>query len=90
MSSSRISVRVRAGARRDEVAGVQGGALVVLVAAPAHEGRANRAVCRLLGKRLGIAPSRVVSVRGQSARDKIVELVGVDQGTVDAALGLEK
>ena len=62
--------------------------LLVHVAASAHEGRANRALCRLLAKRLGIAPSRVAIVRGQRAREKLIELDGIEQATVDRALGL--
>lgn len=88
MSKSTISVRVRAGARRDGVAGVRNGVLHVLVAAPAHEGRANRALCRLLAERLDVAPSRVVIARGRHAREKLVEVDGIDQATVDRALGL--
>ena len=83
-----IAVRVRAGANRDEVAGVLDGVLLVRVAAPAHEGRANRALCRLLAERLGIAPSRVVIARGQRSREKLVEVDGIDQATVDRVLGL--
>jgi uncharacterized protein (TIGR00251 family) len=88
MSKSTISVRVRTGAPRDEVVGLLDGVLVVRVAAPAHEGRANRALCRLLADRLAVAPSRVVIVRGQRSREKIVEVDGIDQATVGRALGL--
>ena len=88
MSTSKISVRVRAGAHRDEILGVKDGVLLLRVAAPAHEGRANRALCRLLAGRLGVAPSRVAIVRGQRSREKLVEVEGVDQATADRALGL--
>ena len=81
-------MRVRAGAHRDEVVGALDGVLVVRVAAPAHEGHANRALCRLLAKRLAVAPSRVVILRGRGSRDKLVEVDGIDQATVDRALGL--
>jgi len=85
---AKISVRVRAGAGRDDVAGVQDGVLLVRVAAPAHEGRANRAVCRLLADRLAVAASRVVIVRGQRSREKLIEVDGIDQTTVDRTFGL--
>jgi uncharacterized protein (TIGR00251 family) len=88
MSRSTISVRVRAGAHRDEVVGVLDGVLLVRVAAPAHEGRANRALCRLLADRLAVAPSRVEIVRGRRSREKLVEIEGIDQGTLERALGL--
>ena len=41
MSKSKISVQVRAGAHGDGVVGVVDGVLLVRVAAPAHEGRAQ-------------------------------------------------
>ena len=88
MSKSTISVRVRAGASRDEVVGPLDGVLVVRVAAPAREGRANRALCRLLADPLAVPPSRVVIVRGLRSREKLVEVDGIDQATVGRALGL--
>jgi uncharacterized protein (TIGR00251 family) len=80
-------VRVRASARRDELAGRRDDVLLVRVTAPALDGRANRAVCRLLAKRLGVATSRVTIVRGERSRDKVLEVEGTDQKAVDAELG---
>ena len=85
---ARIPVRVRAAARRDEIAGAIDGAVVIFVSAPAHEGRANRATCRLLAKHLGVAQSRLRILRGQRSRDKLIEVSGIEQPTVDTALGL--
>ena len=88
MAVARIAVRVQARARRDEITSARGGALVVRVTAPALEGRANKAVCRLLAGRVGVAPSDVTIVRGERSRDKVLEVRGVDQAAADAALGL--
>jgi uncharacterized protein (TIGR00251 family) len=85
---ARIAVRVHARARGDEIASVRDGVLAVRVTAPALEGRANRAVCRLLAERLGVAPGRVTVFRGERSRDKVIEVTGVDQATADATLGL--
>ncbi len=82
-----ISVRVQARARRDEVAGLQNGVLVVRVSAPALEGRANRAVCRLVAERLRVPPSRIAIIRGEHHREKVLRIEGVEQSAVDAALG---
>lgn len=81
-----ILVRVQARARRDELVAIRDGVLLARVAAPALDGRANRALCRLLGKRLQVAPSRLTIVRGVHARDKLVRVDGVDQATVDDAI----
>ena len=84
----KLSVRVQANARRDELVEVREGVLLVRVAAPALDGRANRALCRLLAKRLGVGPSSVTIARGQRSRDKLVQVEGVDQAALDAALRL--
>jgi uncharacterized protein len=83
---ARIAVRLQPRARRDEIAGVRDGALLVRVTAPPLEGRANRALCRLIADRLGIAPSRVTVIRGEHARDKLLAIEGVEQAAADARL----
>jgi uncharacterized protein len=82
----RIAVRVQPRARKDEIAGERAGALVVRVTAQPAEGRANEALRKLLAKRLGIAAGRVSVVRGASARDKLVEIEGMDSDAVRRAL----
>jgi hypothetical protein len=59
---------------------------VIRVTAPPVDGRANQALCALIAKRAGVAPSRVEVVRGHSARDKVVRIQGVDLATVRNAL----
>jgi uncharacterized protein YggU (UPF0235/DUF167 family) len=48
--------------------------------------RANKALCRLIAKRVGVAPSRVSVVRGRRARDKVVRVEGVDAAALEKAL----
>jgi uncharacterized protein (TIGR00251 family) len=88
VSRAKVLVRVQANARRDEFVGIREGVLVVRVTAPALDGRANQGLCRLLAKRLGVGASSVTIVRCQRLPDKVVEVEGVDQATLDAALGL--
>jgi uncharacterized protein len=87
MPNARIQVRLRARAAREELAGVRDGALIAGVTAPPVDGRANRALCRLIARRAGVAPSRVSVVRGERSRDKLVEVEGVDEAALRAALG---
>jgi uncharacterized protein (TIGR00251 family) len=71
----RFAVRVKPGARKDSVGGTWGdGALIVAVAAPAVEGKANDAVRKALAGAFGIRRQDVVIVTGERSRDKIVEL----------------
>jgi len=77
-----LRVRVQPRARRNEIAGERDGRLMVRVTAPPVDGRANDAVRKLLAKRLGVAPSRVTVLRGESARDKVVEVEGIEDADV--------
>ena len=77
--SARIRVRVTPRASRDELAGWREGVLRVRVAAPPVEGRANDAVARLLAKALGVPKSAVGIMSGAGAREKLVEVAGVEQ-----------
>jgi hypothetical protein len=86
VTSVRVPVRVQASARREELVGVRDGVLTVRVTAPAVEGRANRALCRLVAKRLDIPNSSVVIVRGHRSRDKLIEIDGLDRRTLLNAL----
>lgn len=60
--------------------------LLVRVAAPAVEGRANESLRRLVAKRLGVPKSAITIIRGHRSRDKLIEIDGVDQSTLLAAL----
>jgi uncharacterized protein YggU (UPF0235/DUF167 family) len=88
----RLSVRVTPRGGRDAVEGwtidEAGRPLLRLrVAAAAADGAANAAVVALLAKALGAARSRIVIVRGASARVKQVEAAGVTPGDVARAFG---
>ena len=72
-----LRVRVQPRASREGLLGEREGALVVRLTAPPLEGRATQALARLLGKALGVAPSAVRVVRGETGRDKLVAVAGV-------------
>jgi uncharacterized protein (TIGR00251 family) len=83
-----IAVRLQPRARRDEVVGEREGRVVVRVTAPPVDGKANDALCRLIAKAAGVAPSRVAVIKGHTAREKVVRVDGVDQATLRGALGV--
>jgi len=83
-----LTVRLQPRARRDEVVGERGGAIVIRVTAPPVDGRANEALCRLIAKAAGVAPSSVQIVRGHSSRDKVVRVADVDEAALRGALGV--
>jgi uncharacterized protein len=81
-----LKIRVQPRAKRTEVAGERAGAILIRVNAPPVDGRANEAVCRLIAKRLGVASGAVRVVRGDTARDKVVRVDGIDAVAARAAL----
>ena len=71
---TRVPIRVRPNARRTHVGGSWGSdrVLVVAVAAPPTDGRANKAVTRAIAGALDV-PRRTVSIaRGARSRDKVI------------------
>lgn len=83
-----LTVRLQPRARRDEVVGERDGVVVIRVTAPPVDGKANTALCRLIAKAAGVAPSRVEIVRGHTAREKVIRVEGLDAEALRAALGV--
>jgi uncharacterized protein YggU (UPF0235/DUF167 family) len=80
----RLTVRATPKAGRNEIAGRRAdGALLVRVTAAPEDGRANAAVCALVAKALGVPKSAVRVVRGETSRDKILEVEGASQADLD-------
>ena len=80
-----MRLRPRGGA--DALIGYVDGVLQARVSAPPVDGKANRALCKLIAKRAGLAPSRVSVIRGAKSRDKLVRVEGIEEAALRAALG---
>jgi uncharacterized protein len=87
MAFAQIDVRLLPRGSRDELNGFSDGVLQAKVTAPPVDGKANRALCRLIAKRLGLAPSRVSVFRGGKSRLKQVRVEGIDSQALREALG---
>jgi len=81
-----LRVRVQPRASKNALGGEREGALVVRLTAPPVDGRANEALARILADALGIAASAVRLVRGDSGREKLVAIAGIDAATARARL----
>jgi uncharacterized protein (TIGR00251 family) len=81
-----VRLRVVAGARRTELAGVAGQALRVRVAAPPALGRANAAVVGYLAALVGLRARDLEITAGQRGRDKLVLVRGRSPGQLRAVL----
>ena len=71
-----LALRVQPRASRDEVAGVHGDRLKLRISAPPVDGAANRHLCRYLADLFRVPAASVRLVRGESGRDKTVEVSG--------------
>ena len=84
-----LQVRVQPKAKRNSVE-VDGQRVVVRVTAPPEDGRANDAVIALLARRLGIAKSRILVIRGHKSRDKQLRIEELTTEEVFARLSTQQ
>ncbi len=87
---TRLCVRLQPRARRNEVVGERDGSVVVRVTAPPIGGRANQALVELLAARLEVPKSSVTIVRGETARDKVIEVADLGDDEVRRRLELSQ
>lgn len=85
-TQSCIDVRVVPRAKRDEVAGERDGRVLVRIAAPPVDGAANAALCAFVAKLAGVPKRRVSVVRGETSRDKTVQVEGLAEAELRAAM----
>jgi len=82
-----IEIRVRPNAKNNRVGGVVGEPprLVVAVAAPAVDGKANAAVAKVVAKAFDLRARDISIVHGELARDKRLTLSG-DENALQSRL----
>ncbi len=88
MDEAQIEIRLQPRASRDELLGLRGGVLHARVCAAPVDGEANAALCRLIARHAGVAPSRVKVIRGERGRVKLVRVTGLGERELAEALGL--
>ncbi len=77
-----FSVRVTPRASRNQIAGVEGGALKIKLTAPPVEGAANAALIQFIAEWLGVRKSAVSIRSGDKTRHKLVRVEGVSREQV--------
>jgi len=70
----KIEVKVRPDSKTEEVI-QEGHSFTVKVKEPPVEGKANRAVIRLLAKHLGVSESQLRISKGLHSRIKVIEVI---------------
>ena len=81
-----FDIRVVPGASKNEVAGIQDGALKVKLTAPPVEGKANRACVEFLAGLLGLRRSALAITSGEKSRKKTVSVTGIVRGELEERL----
>jgi uncharacterized protein (TIGR00251 family) len=87
MTDIRIAVRVTPRAGRSSIGGWVGDELSVHVTPAPDDGKANAAVCELVGKAIGVPKTSVCVVQGASSRHKLLEVSGGDAAEMWRKLG---
>lgn len=77
-----LPVQGQPGARRNAIVGEHGGRLKVAVTQVAEKGKATAAIVELIAHSLGIAPSRITVVQGDSQPKKLLCLSSVNEREV--------
>jgi len=85
----RIAVRVQARAGRNEIVGIQAGALKVRIQAPPVDGAANLAIRDLFASVLRVPRARIHIASGHSSRRKTLSIEGMPPEELERRLGPE-
>jgi hypothetical protein len=83
---TRLTLKVRAGARKTAFVGRVGDVWKLQVAAPPVDGKANDAIIRFLAKLTGMPANAVRIVTGFTSPMKTVEIEGVEARELDRAI----
>lgn len=81
-----LDVKAQPGSKRDELRGIQDGALKVCVTQVPEKGKANKAIRKQLAKSLGLRASQVELVSGEMASQKKFLLRDVELEAVRAKI----
>ena len=73
----KLEIRVRPNAKENKVGGEIAGRLIVLVQAPAVDGKANEAVAKVLAAHFKVRPRDIKIIRGEIGRDKTIEIENI-------------
>ena len=70
----KISVKVKPNARQEKIEKVNESHFLIWVKERPQEGKANKAVVKVLSEYFGVPQSQVVLLKGQSSKGKIFEI----------------
>jgi len=71
-----FKIKVQPASGKNEIVGVQGGALKIKIGAPPLKGKANKALVDFLRRKLGVKNSEVEIISGHTTRLKRIKVKG--------------
>ncbi|MDD3483585.1 DUF167 domain-containing protein [Azovibrio restrictus] len=74
-----LSLHIQPGAKKSSVAGLHGEALKIRLAAPPVDGKANTALVAFVAELLQLPRAAVSLKSGQTSRQKVLRVEGVDE-----------
>lgn len=83
-----LPIKAVPGAKRDEIAGQLGQRLKVRISAPPEQGKANKAITRLIAKSLGLRHRDITIAEGQTSPEKLLRIEGIDEPMLRQRLGV--
>lgn len=86
MERALLKVRVNPRSSRNQVTGWQDDILTIKLTAPPVEGAANKAAIAFLAEILDVRKSQVSLVSGDTSREKVFEIRGVSQESLQKRL----
>ena len=81
-----LAVKAQPGARKNELRGVQDGALKACVTQVAEKGKANKAIAELLAKALKLRKSQIELASGELASQKKFRVAEIDEAALRAKI----
>lgn len=85
----RLEVKVQPRSSRNQVVGEQAGALKIKLTAPPVEGEANAALVDFLSGCLKIPRKNINLLKGETSRNKIVEIKGISLNEFSNRIGVK-
>lgn len=84
----RLEVKVQPRSSRNQVIGEQNGALKIKLTAPPVDGEANAALVEFLAAHLKIPRKDITLIKGDTSRQKIIEISGFSAAQLLSRLGI--
>jgi uncharacterized protein (TIGR00251 family) len=86
-----ITAIAHPGSRKDSISfDDDGTTMIIHVTAPPEKGKANKAIIKLLAKKIGVGTSNITIIHGSTSSTKTLRVEGMDGAQLKQSLNLGK